>query len=460
MPELPSEAIAALRATLGPDNFSVRPADLVAHSYDAARKAAPPAGVAWPTSTEQVSAVMRLAAEHRFVVVPRGAGSGLTGGSVPSAGGLVLSLNRMDRVIEINSGDLLAVVQPGVINARFQKMVEDRGLFFPPDPGSAEFSTLGGNVAENAGGLRAVKYGVTRDYVLGLTAVIPGGEIIRTGVRTHKGVVGYDLTGLIVGSEGTLAVITELILRLIPRPEAKRTIEALFDHPTRASLAVARTMAAGVTPTALEFIDNASLRAVDHYLKLDLPDWARSMLLIDLDGPPEVVDRHLTRVTDILDECAAGQVRTAIDAAQADVLWRARRALGPAVYALAGGKINEDVVVPLSRVPDMVERLEALAAEAGLVIASFGHLGDGNLHVNVMYDPETQYDLAHDTVSRVFDLTLELGGTLSGEHGIGLAKRPFIGREVSPAAMRLMKEVKRVFDPDNLLNPHKIFPDD
>jgi len=366
----------------------------------------------------------------------------------------------MDRVIEINPRDLLAVVQPGVINARFQKMVEEMGLFFPPDPGSAEFSSLGGNVAENAGGLRAVKYGVTRDYVLGLTAVIPGGEIIRTGVRTHKGVVGYDLTGLIVGSEGTLAVITELILRLIPKPEAKRTVEALFDHPTRASLAVAEIMAAGVTPTALEFIDHASLRAVDEYLSLDLPDWARAMLLIEIDGPPEVVDRHLGQVQHVLEQCEAGQVRTAIDAAQADVLWRARRAMGPAVYALAGGKINEDVVVPLSRIPDMVERLEALAAEAGLIIASFGHLGDGNLHVNVMYDPDSQFELAHDTVSRIFDLTLELGGTLSGEHGIGLAKRPYISREVDPATLRLMKAIKLVFDPHHVLNPQKIFPDD
>ncbi len=460
MSELPPEAVGLLRKVLGADNFSVRPEDLLAHSFDAARKAAPPAGVAWPMSTEQVSAVMRLADEYRFPVVPRGLGSGLTGGSVPVAGGLVISLNRMDRVIEINPRDLVAVVQPGVINARFQKMVEDMGLFFPPDPGSAEFSTLGGNVAENAGGLRAVKYGVTRDYVLGLTAVIPGGEIIRTGVRTHKGVVGYDLTRLIVGSEGTLAVITELILRLIPKPEAKRTVEALFDHPTRASLAVAEIMAAGVTPTALEFIDHASLRAVDEYLSLDLPAWARAMLLIELDGPPEVVDRHLGQVEQILERCEAGQVRTAIDAAQADVLWRARRALGPAVYALAGGKINEDVVVPLSRLPDMVERLEAMAAETGLTIASFGHLGDGNLHVNIMYDPDSQFEVAHDTVSRVFDLTLELGGTLSGEHGIGLAKRPYIEREIDPVTLRLMKAIKQVFDPHHILNPQKIFPDD
>jgi glycolate oxidase subunit GlcD len=461
MSTLPSEAVGLLRQVLGPDSFSVRPEDLLTHSFDAAKQADPPAGVAWPVSTEQVSRIMRLAAQYRFPVVPRGMGSGLTGGSVPVAGGLVVSLNRMDRVIEISPRDLTAVVQPGVINARFQQMVEAQGLFFPPDPGSAEFSSLGGNAAENAGGLRAVKYGVTRDYVMGLTAVIPGGEVIHTGVRTHKGVVGYDLTGLIVGSEGTLAVITEMILRLIPKPEAKRTVEALFDHPTRASLAVAEIMAAGMTPTALEFIDHASLRAVDHYLKLNLPDWARAILLIELDGPPEVVDRHMGRVQGILEKCGAGQVRTAIDAPQADVLWRARRAIGPAVYALAVGKINEDVVVPLSRVPDMVERLEAMAAETGLIIPTFGHLGDGNLHVNVMYHPDQgQTELAHDTVSRIFDLTLELGGTLSGEHGVGLSKRPFIGREVDPVTMRLMKEIKKVFDPDNLLNPNKIYPDD
>ena len=463
MTALTPSIIDKLRQITGSEGISTTEEDRYTHSYDAKGAGALPEAVVWPTTTEEVAAIMALADERRFVVVPRGAGSGLTGGSVPMAGGLVISLTRMDRVIEINSGDLTATVQPGVINARFQKMVEERGLFFPPDPGSSQFSTLGGNVAENAGGLRAVKYGVTRDYVLGLTAVIPGGDILRCGVRTKKGVVGYDLTRLIVGSEGTLAVITELIFRLIPKPESVRTVTAWFDHPARASMAVARIMSAGVLPSTLEFMDYASLTAVNRFLNLGLPGWVRALLLIELDGPPEVVDRHVKSVEAVLRDCRAGEVHTAADLDDADRLWRARRAIGAAIFRLAPGKINEDVVVPISRVPDMIERLEALSDETGLPIVTFGHLGDGNLHVNVMYYPEKgkqERDKALRVVERVFEHTLDLGGTLSGEHGVGTAKRDYIGLEVDRVGLRLMREVKRVFDPHNILNPDKILPDD
>lgn len=450
----------ALRRAAGPDNYQDCPKQRWMYGADASGLRHPPQAVIRATDTAQVGRVLEVCQAHAIPVVPRGAGSGLTGGAVPMAGGLVLDLAGMDRIISVSAQDMVAVVQPGVITADLQAAAEAQGMFYPPDPASVGFCSVGGNVAENAGGLRAVKYGVTRDYVLGLTAVLADGRVFKTGSPTMKGVVGYDLTRLIVGSEGTLAVITEITLRLMSKPEATRTISGLYPTLDGAAAGVRALLASGIVPTAIEFMDSACVAAVEAYASLGLPDWARAMLLVDLDGAPEVVERQAGEVARLLEEAGGRQVHLARDRAESELLWKARRALGPAVYALGQGKYNEDIVVPLGRLAEMVRRLQGIARERGVTIASFGHAGDGNLHVNVMFDPSDPAQLkgAQQAVSDVFANTLELGGSLSGEHGVGAVKLGFVGAEVDPVALELMRGLKRLFDPAGILNPHKAVP--
>ncbi len=455
------DARQALASAAGPDNFSDGPEDLVLHGYDASPSRHRPEAVVYAVDTAQVARVMAAATAHGVPVVPRGAGSGLTGGAIPVAGGVVLNLAGMDRIIKIDPADQVAVVEPGVVTARLQAAAEARGLFYPPDPASVEFCTVGGNAAENAGGLRAVKYGVTRDYVLALAAVLPDGRVFKTGRPTIKSVVGYDLTRLIVGSEGTLAVITELTLRLLPKPEAKATISALFDDLDQGAEAVQAVLLSGILPTALEFMDATSLGAVNSYIGLGLPQGIQAMVLIDVDGAPEVVSGQSERLAGLLTESGGREVRTAEDPARAEELWRARRALSPAMFNLAPDKFNEDVAVPLGRLGEVLRAVEEIGRQRGLSIPTFGHAGDGNLHVNVMYDASQpgQNEAAHQAVSDIFAKVLAVGGTLSGEHGVGTSKLGYVGAEIDPVALELMRGLKQLFDPAGILNPHKAIPE-
>lgn len=451
-----------LRKIVGRENCTRRPEDLVCYAYDATGRKALPDAVVFPATTEEIACILTLANEDRFFVTPRGTGSGMTGGSIPVQGGIVLTLNRLNRVLEIDRDNLVARVQPGVITGDFHRRVEAEGLFYPPDPSSSAFSTLGGNVAECAGGPRAVKYGVTRDYVLGLEAVLPTGGIIRTGVMTAKGVVGYDLTRLLTGSEGTLGIITEITLRLLPLPEAVSTMVAFFDDLRIAAETVAHIIRAKVIPRTIEYIDNAAIRCVESIFAMELPVVADAMLILEVDGTEVANAAAMARLTDICRDKGASEVRVAKDKTETDNIWRARKAISPALYAYGPDKINEDIVVPRSRIPDMVTRIRELKNETGLFMASFGHAGDGNIHVNIMLDKSdpVQAEKADRAVDALFDHTVALGGTISGEHGIGITKSAFMRKEVGRAEMALMKNIKSVFDPRGILNPGKIFAPD
>jgi glycolate oxidase len=449
----------ALEKIVGPDHITSREADLECYAYDATQLKARPEAVVFPADAREISEILKLASRHRFPVVPRGAGSGMSGGSVPIQGGVVLVLLRLNRLKAIDTGNLLAVVEPGVITRDLQQAAEAKGLFYPPDPSSLSFSTLGGNVAECAGGGRAVKYGVTRDYVLGLEAVLPSGEIIRTGVQTAKGVVGYDLTRLLVGSEGTLGVLTELTLKLLPLPEARQTILAFFDSLNQATRAVVEILQSRILPSILEFMDHSSIVCVEEYLHLGLPTEAQAMLLIEVDGDREAVIRQGGLIEQTCVGLGALGVRKASNTREADALWKARRSISPAVFRLRPNKINEDVVVPRDKIPEAIDRFQEIGRRYELLVISFGHAGDGNIHVNVMYDRKKpgESEKAHEAVLEIFKTVIDLGGTLSGEHGIGLTKAPYLNLELNSAQIDLMKKIKDLFDPQHILNPGKIF---
>ncbi|GAB4487646.1 MAG: FAD-linked oxidase C-terminal domain-containing protein [Thermodesulfovibrionales bacterium] len=446
-------------AELLPGRISTEPADLVCYGFDASGIEAQPTAVVWPQSTQDVVKVMQYAFEHAVPVIPRGAGTGMTGGSVPCHGAIVLSTERMNRILEIDAENLTALVEPGVINGRLQRELERHRLFYPPDPSSMNFCTIGGNVAENAGGPRAVKYGVTRDYVLGLEAVLPDGTVIHTGVQTAKGVVGYDLTRLLVGSEGTLAVVTQIRLRVLPTPESVVALLVLFRELEPAGVAVKDILGSGIIPRTLEFLDRETVRAVENYKRTGLPQDAEAVLLIELDGHASAITKEAQTVSTICRNLG-GEAIMAEDETARTKLWEARRAISPALFHISPTKINEDIVVPRSRLAEMLMRLRAIAGKSGIRIVNFGHAGDGNIHVNLMVNRENPEELeqAKRAVAEIFTVTLELGGTISGEHGIGLTKAPYLPMEVPQAELALMKRVKAVFDPRNILNPGKIFP--
>jgi len=457
-----AEVQSQLKALLGPDYFSTRTEDLIMYGSDATNQPQyRPEAVARPGTVEEIAGLVRLARTHKFGLIPRGAGSGLTGGALPITGGLVCVMTRFNRILEIDVDNLTAVVEPGVVTADFQAAVEKYGLFYPPDPASRDFSTLGGNAAENAGGTRAVKYGVTRDYILGLEVVLGTGEVIRTGVKTVKGVVGYDLTRLLIGSEGTLGVITRLILRLVPRPEAVETVLAYFPDLDRAARTVAALTAARVIPSTLEFMDQVSINCAEDYLGLGLDRTAGGLLLIETDGPAGQARAEAELIVDLCRQWGAKKARRAESAKEAEDMWRARRAISPAVYRAASGKLNEDIVVPRSHIPEIMAKMTEIGRNRNLQIICFGHAGDGNIHVNVMYDQAKAEEKAraYEAVRDIFSEVLALGGTLSGEHGIGTMKKAFIGMEIEPEVLALMKRIKTAFDPDGIMNPGKVFPE-
>ncbi|MBI5656689.1 MAG: FAD-binding protein [Geobacter sp.] len=449
-----------LKEIVGPDNVAAEIQDLLCYGYDATQMEFLPDAVVHPADTAEVAAVMKLANQERFPVFPRGAGSGFSGGALPKGGGIVLVTTRLNRILRIDTENLIAEVEPGVVTEQFQQEVEKLGLFYPPDPASLKFSTLGGNVAENAGGPRCVKYGVTRDFVMGLEVVLPTGEIIRTGGETYKGVVGYDLTRLLCGSEGTLGVITKIIFKLLPYPEAKKTMLTIFDSIDGAAKAVSTIIGNKIIPTTLEFMDHATLKCVDRRFKMGLPESARAVLLIEVDGDRELIERQAARIQELVKPLGLVECKVAKDAAESEALWKVRRLVSPSLRDVNPDKYNEDIVVPRSKVPDVIRRIEKIQQKYDIPIVNFGHAGDGNIHVNVMIDKEVagQQEKAHEAIREVFRAALDLGGTMSGEHGVGLSKAPYIPLELSPVQIATMQAVKHALDPNNILNPGKMFP--
>lgn len=448
-----------LEKIVGKKYLSSQKEERFCHSYDATGTSFLPDAVIFPENQDQISRIFELASQKKIFIIPRGSGSGMTGGSIPVKGGVVLVTSRMNKILEIDEENFIARVEPGVVVASLHSACEARGLFYPPDPASSAVCTIGGNIGECAGGPRAVKYGVTRDYVLGLTAVMPSGDIIKTGVVTAKGVAGYDLTRLIVGSEGTLAVVTQIILKLLPKPRAVKTLAVSFDSMDTAAKTVSNVMKMAIIPRCVEYLDEASINLVRGLLSFELPETTRALLILELDGDEDQVERESAQIKAFCKGAGAIEVLVAKDQAGAQKLWEARKALSPVLYKIAPNKINEDIVVPISKIPEMVEITRKIQRESGLTVVSFGHAGDGNIHCNIMYDKKDkdQTKRAEQAVDDLFTATLALGGTITGEHGVGITKMKYLAREIGPLELEIMKGIKRVFDPDNILNPGKIF---
>ncbi len=448
----------ALVRALSEDQVFDDQAERICYSYDATRLEALPDVVVFPQTPEQVQQVVAIAIDTGTPLVPRGAGTGFVGGAVPVKGGIVLSLERMNRIIEIDPHNLVAVVEPGVVTGDLHKAVEAMGLFYPPDPSSAATCTIGGNAACGATGPRSVKYGGTRDYVLGLDAVLPTGEMVHTPSKAVKRVVGIDLARLLVGTEGTLGIITGLTLRLLPKPATVRTMLASFTRVTDAARAVSGTIAAGWLPRACEFMDHRCLELIRAHGAVTIPDAAGALLILETDGTAEESARVAAAISEVCREVGALEVRTAESTEEAAAIWAARKALSQAMYEVAPGKINEDIVVPRSALPELVAQVDELAMQSGLAIVCFGHAGEGNLHVNIMADladPSIR-QTAEVVVQSLFDTVVRLKGSVSGEHGIGLTKARYLPTEVSAEGLQVMARVKAAMDPHGIMNPGKI----
>ena len=458
---LETRNIKALQEIVGAANLTTETADRICYSYDATQQRFLPDVVVYPGSSAEISRIMHLANAEKIPVFPRGAGSGFTGGSLPTKGGIVLSTERLDQILEIDEENLIAVAQPGVVTEAFQQAVEKVGLFYPPDPASLKFSTLGGNVAECAGGPRCVKYGVTKDYILGLEVVTPTGDIITTGGPTMKGVVGYDLTKLLCGSEGTLGIITKIVIKLLPLPEAKKTMLVLFDSIDGAAQAVSAIIRNKIIPTTLEFMDGRTLDCVRQATNLQVPENARAVLIIEVDGDREFLAKQANKIAEIIQPLGVVETRIAETHAESEAIWQIRRSVSASLRKVNPDKFNEDICVPRSKVPEMIRRVDAIAERYAIPIVNFGHAGDGNIHVNIMIDKKIPGELekAEKAIEEVFRGALELGGTMSGEHGVGIAKAAYIPLEISEAAGAYMKTIKKALDPNNILNPGKIFLD-
>jgi glycolate oxidase len=423
----------------------------------------PPEVVVLPASAEEVQAIVRHCYRRRIPITPRAGGTGLSGGALPVFGGVVLSVERMNRIVEIDDVNMMAVVEPGVVTADLQRVVEERGLFYPPDPASRFVCCIGGNVAENAGGPRALKYGTTRDYVYGLDVVLPNGRFLRTGGKLYKDVAGYDLTRLLVGSEGTLGVFTRIVLRLIPKPAVQWTLFVPFDDWTGAFQALRGIFEARLIPAAVEFMDREAVRLTAEHVQRPFPHAdAAALLLIQLDGDdPSVVERQALRVGEVCERAGARDVQVADTPARQEALWAFRRAMGEAVKRASVYK-EEDTVVPRDRLPELLRAVRGLAERYGFQAVCYGHAGDGNIHVNILQrglDETTWREVLPRAIRELFEVVVALGGTITGEHGVGWVQRPYLSLALSAESLRLQRRLKRLFDPRGIMNPGKVFPD-
>jgi len=457
---LKEDIVNHLKDIAGDKNVFTSIEDRVCYAYDGTFQFYPPEVVVKPQNTGQVAKILKLANATNTPVYPRGAATGLSGGSLPTSGGVSLVMTDMNKIIEIDRDNMTAEVEPGVVTARLHEEVEKAGLFYPPDPGSLNASTIGGNIAECAGGPRGFKYGVTRDYVLGLEVVTPTGEVIHTGGKTIKNVTGYDLTRLMVGSEGTLGVVTRAILRLIPKPKAVKTALAVFDDLHRAGEAILAVPRSGVIPATLEIMDEESIKCVVKYAGCELPLDAKALLLIEVDGRPSTVDEELEVVKEVCLQHKARRVEVATAKEDRDQLWKARRSVSPAVVRIAPTKISEDATVPRARVPEMINRLQQIREKYKINLVIFGHAGDGNLHPNIITDERNKEEMSrvNKAIEEIFQAALDLGGTLSGEHGIGNMKSSFMPMEMGQNGLDYMRRIKKCLDPAGILNPGKVFP--
>ena len=457
---MPSDALVKdFQAIVGKENVLHSEADRQSYSYDSAvLDPVVPAMAVRPTSSEELGKVVRLCNENGVPLTPRGSGTNLSGGTIPKSQGIVLLTNALNKIIEINEQDLYAVVQPGVVTAQFAAEVAKRGLFYPPDPGSMAVSTLGGNVAENAGGLRGLKYGVTKDYVMGVDFFDVNGELVKSGSRTVKCVTGLNLSALQVASEGTMGVFNEIILKLVPPPAANKAMMAVFDDIDKASETVAAIIAAKIVPCTLEILDNSTIKYVEDFTKAGMPVDAQAILLIEVDGHPGQVAEEAEKVVSICKKIGATEVKAAKDEAERNKLWEARRAALPALARARPTTVLEDATVPRSQIPAMIRAINEIARKYKLDVGTFGHAGDGNLHPTILCDKrdKDEFKRVEDAVDEIFDVALSLKGTLSGEHGIGLAKAKWLEKETSAATIAYAKALKAAVDPKGILNPGKI----
>ena len=457
-----TEWIQRLAEAIGAEKVLSSPIDLIAYSFDGTFEQHLPDAVVLPETNEEVATVVRIASQYDVPIVPRGMSSGLAGGSIPTRGGIVMSLTRMNRILEIDKENMTATVQAGVVTADLQAEVEKLGLFYPPDPSSIKQSTIGGNVACNAGGPRCLKYGVTGDYVLGLTVVLADGRVVRTGGKAIKYVTGFNMNQFFVGSEGALGIIIEVILRLIATPPFARTALVHFPTLEDASRTVQAILTRGLVPATMELLDETAIECIEEAMHLGLPLDVEAILLIESDGADEEwVVREIDTIADICLETGASRVDVARDEGERADLWRARRSVSPSLARKAPNKLGEDITVPRSTIPEAVRRIKAISAKYGLPIVVFGHAGDGNLHPNILFDrrdPE-QWEKLEPIVGEIFRVALDLGGTLSGEHGIGTFKLPYMHEALGPASINIQWRVKQALDPQNILNPGKVLPE-
>jgi glycolate oxidase subunit GlcD len=453
------EVLRKLRAIVGDENVLVDPEKVEPYGADAVKEKFPPEAVVFPESTAQMSEILMLANEFRFPVTARGGGVGYTGGAVPVDGGIVIGTDRMKKIVEINVDDLYVICQPGLTTYELQQAVTEHGLLFPPDPASYKDSFIGGNIAENAGGMRTPKYGVTKHYVLGLEVVTATGEVIHTGGKTVKNVVGFDLTGLMCGSEGMLGIITEATLKLLPMPETTSTVRANFHSMEAACKVLTRFTPEGLLPMAMEVIDKHCVAAVEQNFAFGLSNDAAAILIVAVDGSKQEVEKNAATIERIIKENGGFDVVRAKTKEEEDKLWDVRRAISPSLMKYGTLKINEDVVVPRSRVPELVARIEEIGRRHDTFVANFGHAGDGNIHVNFVVDRSNADEVARARrcVAETFELSVELGGTISGEHGIGYVKAPYMDYAIDRPTLEIMKGIKKVFDPNGILNPGKMF---
>ena len=452
--------LARLREIVGAENVLTSPEDTIPYGFDGTAALKGPVGVVvLPGSTQEISEVVKLAAARGLAIVTRGSGTGLSGGSVPSSGCLVLCLTRLDKIISVDAANLTVRAQCGVITAAIDAAANKHGLFYPPDPGSMKISTIGGNVAENSGGLRGLKYGVTRDYIMGLEVVLPDGRIANFGNACVKDVAGYSMKDLFIGSEGTLGIITEVLLKVLPRPAARRTMLASYDRMEDAAQTVSDIIAAKIIPCTLEFLDRMTIGCVEDYAKIGLPRDCEALLLMETDGHPAAVAEEAEQMLALARARGARDVRVARDDAEALQLASARRSAFSALARVRPTTILEDVTVPRDKLAEMVAFVAEVAKKHKLLVGTFGHMGDGNLHPTFLTDERNTEEMArvHEALEDIVTKTLALGGTITGEHGVGLAKKAWLRRQVGENSHDLMREIKRAWDPRNLLNPGKIF---